>query len=192
MARSGFWDKNIYPFLLTGGKDTEKNTSEGNRLKMVQCMFCVSSAPTTEASSSHAWLDYKCKASTRTHIFTIILKRKTQTELKFQPTLLYDDRWHRCPYSLHLLVFHVLLLLVVSLISSLRLYQSLCLSLFHTHTFSLNSSITLAIRKIRSTYSNLCATFTRVSFSNLFFILVMRKTHCGDFLLWVYPGRWIL
>lgn len=95
---------------------------------MVQCIFCVISTLNMEASSSHLLLDYKCKDSTRTHVFTIILKRKAQTKLKLQPTHLDEDRWHRCPYFHHLLVFYMLLLLLVSLISSLRLYPSLCLS----------------------------------------------------------------
>lgn len=89
-------------------------------------MVCVNSTTNTVASSSHVLLDYKCKDSTRTHIFAIISKSKAQTKLKLQPTLLYDDRWQRCPYCHHLLLFYqVLLLLLVSLTSSLRLCQSL-------------------------------------------------------------------
>lgn len=120
---------------LLGEKDMEKNTSEENSLKMVQWMFCVSSTPNIVASSSHVLLDYKCKDSTRTQI-TIISKSKAQTKLKLQATLLSDNRWHRCLYSHHLQVFYHALLLFFSLTSSLRLYQSLCLSFFHIHTFN--------------------------------------------------------
>lgn len=136
---------------------------------MVQCMFCMSSSPDTVASSSHILLDYKCKDFTRTHVFTIILKRKAQTKLKLQLTLLYDDRWHKRPYSHYLLEFYMLLLLLVSLISSFKLYQSLCHSFTPTLSTRLEQLNNIGNQENQRHLSQSLCNFTSVSFWNLYF-----------------------
>lgn len=145
---------------------------------MVQCMICVSWTPTPVAPSSHTLLDYKYKDTTRTHIFTIILKRKAQKKLKFQPT--HTLSWHRCPYSHHLLVLYMLLLLVVSLIPSLRLYQSLCLSLTPTISTGAPQSHWQSGNQKHHFSQSLC-NFYFCFFLKSFLYFGGKTPHCGDF-----------
>lgn len=137
---------------------------------MVQGMICVSWIPTLVAPSSHTLLDYKCKDTMRTHIFTIILKRKAQKKLELQPTLL----WHRCLYS------HHLFMLVVSLIPSLRLYQSLCLSFTPTiSTWAPQSHWQSGNQKHH--FSQSLCNFYFCFFLKSFLYFGGKTPHCGDF-----------